>query len=170
MGQRNPDLSPQDIDRFWSHVERGEPDECWPWTGTLTSGGPGKNHGNFPVAGRTVKAHRLAYELAHGPIAPALVVCHTCDNPPCCNGAHLFADSVAGNNADRHAKGRSRGLFQPGPAHPRFKVTVDAATEMRTMRADGATQQAIADRFGVSRGHVAHIVSGVLAPYSQGVA
>lgn len=84
----------------------GGPDACWPWMGSRNTGGSGKNHGSIQ-AGRMVKAHRIAWILAGGPVPDGMCVLHRCDNPPCCNPAHLFLGTVADNNRDRDAKGRS---------------------------------------------------------------
>jgi hypothetical protein len=62
-----------------------------------------EGYGRFGVAGRgTILAHRYAWELAHGEIPEDVMVCHTCDNPPCCNERHHFLGTVVDNNADRH--------------------------------------------------------------------
>lgn len=35
------------------------------------------------------------------------MVCHTCDNPPCCRGSHLFLGDALANMQDKVAKGRA---------------------------------------------------------------
>ena len=90
--------------------------------------------------GHPVGAHRVAWELTHGPIPDGLVVCHRCDNPSCVNPGHLFLGTVRDNVRDMWAKGRAR----PPPR----KVDVVAA---RVMRDAGLSQREIARHFGVSQ-------------------
>ena len=100
-------------DTFWQKVDQSAgPDGCWPWLLSKRSTGygqvnMGKSHGP------SLAAHRVAYELANGPI-PSLngvdhrgtVIMHTCDNSVCCNPKHLRAGTQSENLADMHRKGR----------------------------------------------------------------
>lgn len=52
------------------------------------------------------RAHRAAWVEASGPIPLGILVCHRCDNPPCCNPAHLFLGTQSDNIKDGYAKGR----------------------------------------------------------------
>ena len=61
-----------------------------------------------------ILAHRLAYELAHGPIPTGLVVMHTCDEPRCVNPAHLVAGTQAENVRDSIQKGRFHAHYLTG--------------------------------------------------------
>lgn len=103
--------------RFWAKVRRGTAEQCWDWTAHLVDG-----YGVIKVDGRDVKAHRLMWTLIarRGPIPDGLVVMHACDNRACVNPAHLSIGTVADNNADRQAKGRTV-LPDDGPAFWRDK-------------------------------------------------
>lgn len=89
--------------RFWSHVVRGAPDECWPWNG---SNDP-REYGSIWVDGKRRKASQISWELANGrPFPPNTMACHTCDNPPCVNPAHIWPGSMSDNILDSVSKGR----------------------------------------------------------------
>lgn len=98
---------------FWSRLDRSGPRGCWEWTGSKTVGdrrnpnGYGKIH---TPAGQTT-THRYAWSLVHGPAPRGMIVCHHCDNPPCCNPAHLFLGTAKDNHDDmvRKGRGKSRG-------------------------------------------------------------
>ena len=78
------------------------PSGCHEWTKATNRKGYGRIWSN----GETVYTHRLAWELSHGWVPDDLQVLHRCDNPPCCNPAHLFLGTNADNMADKVAKGR----------------------------------------------------------------
>ena len=72
-------------ERFWAKVEKTE--GCWLWTGTCNSSG----YGTVSVKRKSHSAHRVAYELAKGPIAEGLQIDHLCRNRACVNPDHLEA-------------------------------------------------------------------------------
>lgn len=60
---------------------------CLEWTAMRSEGG----YGMLRYGGRNLRAHRVAYELAKGPIAPGLQIDHLCRNRCCINPEHLEA-------------------------------------------------------------------------------
>ncbi len=92
---------------------------CWVWTGARNTQGYGVI---FLADRRLGKAHRVSYEHHVGPIAPGLVLLHTCDNPSCVNPAHLRPGTVAENNADKKAKGRAFTPHPRGTSHHAARV------------------------------------------------
>lgn len=100
------DLRPTIVaDRFWDKVTTSQAGECWEWKGSRNKYG----YGRFTLTDKpTVRllSHRMAYILSTGEDVRGLVVRHTCDNPPCCNPAHLIPGSLADNVADMHNRGR----------------------------------------------------------------
>jgi hypothetical protein len=133
--------------------ERSVPE---PNTGCVLWCGASNQHvGGYGVLGaggrgRQVYAHRLAYELAHGPIPPGMLVCHKCDVPMCINPAHLFLGTHADNNADAHAKGRAA----IGMNHGMARIGI---TEVQSIRIDRRPIKEIAADFGVSQALVSLI-------------
>ena len=138
-------------ERFWSKVAIGAPDECWPWTAARIGNRYGvigtNSNGNF-------LAHRIAWELTHdGPVPAGLCVLHRCDNPPCCNPAHLWLGTYADNNADMARKGRHAARIHPdwglrGEEHPMAILT---ESQVREIRSSGASASAFAAIYGVSK-------------------
>lgn len=95
--------------RFWSYVDKsGGVNECWPWIG-------GKNtlgYGKFKIASyKMVMANRLAFALATNFDPGEKLVCHSCDNPPCCNPTHLWLGTARENNLDCFSKNRHTRAF-----------------------------------------------------------
>lgn len=89
---------------FRKNIDRRGNGECWPWVGKSE---PNKHYGYLKFRNQNPYwAHRLAWEIEHGVRIgnPLLVVCHKCDNPPCCNPNHLFLGSNKDNQRDRAMK------------------------------------------------------------------
>ena len=70
--------------RLLSRIVKQE-NGCWQWQGSTMPAG----YGHISVSRRMRGTHRVAYELWVGPIPEGLTVMHTCNNPLCCNPAHL---------------------------------------------------------------------------------
>jgi hypothetical protein len=68
---------------FWSLVEKGE--GCWRWTGPRSPDG----YGYFSLGGKTVLAHRHAYQLSHGTDLKGLRVHRLCTDRSCVRPDHL---------------------------------------------------------------------------------
>lgn len=124
---------------------------CWVWTGTTSDDGYGSVSAGGHC-GRMLRVHRVTWELENGPIPTGAVLCHRCDNPPCCRPDHLFPGTVSENMLDCAAKGRlSSARFRPknqGERNGRAKITAATAA---AIRADPATAAEAAQRYGVSR-------------------
>ena len=117
------------MERFWNKIDRREPNECWPWIGGISRG---YGHWSFWESGkcRSTTSHRKAWELANGPIPAGLFVLHRCDNPPCCNPAHLWLGTHADNMADKVAKGRQWRGGRPRVTHCKRGHEYTEATEI----------------------------------------
>lgn len=101
--------------RFWARVERGSQDKCWPWKATKLPQGYGIVSGRAVGLKYPVGTHRVAYWLTNGGEFPKDPVCvlHSCDNPPCCNPAHLRLGNRQDNKDDQVAKRRTVSILTP---------------------------------------------------------
>lgn len=82
---------------------------CWLWERRIN----GNGYGATMRRGRNFLAHRVSYEMHHGPIPPGLVIDHLCRNRRCVRPDHLRAvtlreNSLAGEHPSfvAHREGR----------------------------------------------------------------
>lgn len=125
---------------FWDRVDSsGGPEACWPWIGPTVQG-----YGRLNVGSDQWRAHRYAFTLANGSIKPGAVLMHSCDNPRCCNPAHLREGTKKENSVDASVKGRLGAM----------KLTRAQRDEIRARRASGERAWRLAEEFGVTEGNV----------------
>lgn len=86
--------------RFWAKVDKT--DECWVWTAATDSGG----YGQVWADGCMRCAHRVAWELANGPIPDTMELDHRCGNRLCVNPEHLRVTTRSQNM--QHRTGNQR--------------------------------------------------------------
>lgn len=142
-------------DTVWTRVQKRGPSDCWPWLGRTTEDG----YGQGDAGGTSFLAHRAAFFLAQGFMWPEQNVMHGCDNPRCCNPAHLSGGTHAENMADMKAKGRRRGICA-GTENGRAKLTSAEVAAMRLSRENGALLKDLARAYGVGTSTVARICKG----------
>lgn len=132
------------------------PSGCWEWQGARRGA---MGYSSIDNDGKTLSAHRVAYELTVGPIPEGKAILHECDNPPCINPAHLVLGTKASNNADKAAKGRS---YRPrGEENAQAKLTAEAVEKIRALHSvERLSKTEIGRRFGVNRSQIARILSG----------
>lgn len=142
---------------LWSKVDKREPNECWPWKGTIHEDGYGRTW----INDRGYYAHRVIFNLANpGQIELASptnkkakgFLMHLCDNRVCCNPAHLQVATIKENNDDCNQKGRRQ--LPRGEDHFRAVFTNEEAAKILEMRKQGRTATQIANEFGKNRSSV----------------
>jgi predicted XRE-type DNA-binding protein len=91
-----------------------------------------------------------------------MLACHTCDNPPCVNPAHLFLGDDAANCADKVAKNRqARTPPHWGESSPNVKVNTEDVRQIRARyAAGGVSQRELGEEYGVTQSHISSIVRG----------
>lgn len=130
---------------FFLKIDRSK--DCWEWTAAKNSGGYGL-FGLHPKG--TFATHRIAYALHYGSINEGMLVCHHCDNPPCCNPDHLFLGTGYENAMDKCKKGRHRG---------NRKLTGDQILEIYNEDHKGNRKQ-LAEKYGVDLTVIGQIMTG----------
>lgn len=134
---------------FWNRVAMAKEDECWLWTGGLNRPGGYGRIGTH--RGGQKLAHRVAYELTHGAIPDGMSVMHSCDQPRCCNPAHLSLGTHADNMRDMARKGRAK-ASATNKSIRRF-----SDEQVRHIRSSAETQEALAHMYGAPRSTIASI-------------
>jgi hypothetical protein len=144
-------LSDQDERRFLARIDDSAGFfACWAWTGAHIRSGYGHFYWR---ANKLLLVHRVAYTIFRGPIPAGLNVCHACDNPGCCNPAHLWAGTQQDNIDDQMGKGH----HIHGETHHNARLSDAQASAIRT---DTRKLREVAAEYGVSMAQVSRIRRG----------
>lgn len=138
------------MNRFWSKISVGKPDECWEWQASRV-----REYGKFWLNGKYQRAHRVAYELTHGSIPNNMLVRHKCDNPLCCNPSHLLVGSAQDNMNDKVERNR-----QHRPTGRKNGRAILTQSQVNSILEDTRSQAAIAREYGVSAVTIHYIKQG----------
>lgn len=139
---------------FWDSVTKSS--GCWEWTGWRDRLG----YGRLRFERQWIGAHRAAWILTNGPIPPGLFVLHHCDNPPCCNPAHLHLGTARDNTQDMIAHGRLMLNRPSGERRSDAKLTEAQVRDIRArFRPYVVTRAQLAREYGVSPGAIKHVVN-----------
>lgn len=145
--------------RFYARIDRsGGPDACWPWTGPRDKDGYGKVI-HYSVG--DTRSHRVALEFYRGQPLRSLpadvIVRHSCDNPPCCNPAHLTAGTHGDNSDDKVARDR----HTRGEDVNTARMTEEDVMEARHLyRKEGVSSRELCARFKLSKSAMLYILNG----------
>lgn len=165
-----PTPTEKEIERFWSKVDIKLPSECWPWKAACGTGG----YGHHAIRKVNYRAHRVAY-LIHYSVQPSpMLVCHKCDNPLCCNPAHLFLGTPADNMQDKTCKRRNNAptgerhgsrkhpqCMPRGEDNPVAKLTANAVRAIRQTYSTGnVSLQELASQYDVNVVTIHDIIKG----------
>jgi len=147
---------------FLSRINTCTEDACWPWTGARNNSG----YGTVRYQGRVQTAHRLAAFLA-GLVCSVEApknrrgsgfILHQCDNPLCCNPAHMRVGTYAENQREAYA--RKRRAQPKGTPHANSKITVADVRLIRRLYADGVSQEAIGRLINMSQSAISSLLLG----------
>lgn len=115
--------------------------------------------------GKQELLHRVVYCQGAGISIDEIkgkVVRHSCDNSRCIEPSHLLLGTQAENVKDMLERGRQR--YAPfaryaGATNPNAKLTAEKAQAIRAEYANGAKQQDLANKYGVSRSLISLVVN-----------
>ena len=141
------------VTRFEAKINKT--DGCWLWTASCAGAGYGQM--KLPKQRKQEYSHRLAYMIYKGQIEKGRHVCHTCDNPRCCNPEHLFLGTSQDNHDDMVKKNRST----HGEKNPTAKLTEKDVREISACLDAGMSQRKIAMAFGVHQVTISKINRGI---------
>lgn len=133
--------------RFWVRVKTANANDCWPWHKIPKGTEKYPRVGCRLIQHNSIKVHRAAFYFAHGYLPQT--VCHTCDNPPCCNPNHLYDGDHKTNQADAVRNGKWTRVA---------KLTVENVREIRECKPTPKLRRQLAEKFHVSEQAIIAVV------------
>lgn len=149
-GGPKPEYSITRIPTITKHIAPPNDRGCWEWQGTVN---PTTGYGSVVWEDKRISIHRLVWRIVFGEIPSGVFVCHTCDQPACCNPYHLFIGTARDNARDRDLKGRG---------HASTFLNKTQIDTIRTFYNSPADCQWLAKSFGVHPKTIYKIGKGVV--------
>lgn len=148
----------KDVEKdFINLLKKTSNESCW----LYLSGKDKDGYGRLTLDGKRIRAHRFAYELFNNTKIPeGMIICHKCDNPPCCNPTHLFLGTHQDNIKDKVNKGRGWNPILYGEKNGNSKLTDIEREEIRKLRKQypDITAGRISEIYNISRGALVTII------------
>lgn len=130
---------------------------CWEWQGKLNNCGYGCFQETVDGKKTEVRSHRRSYEIFKGSIPEGMQVCHSCDNPCCCNPEHLWLGTPKENTEDSFKKNRRPTTKKRADAAGKLKE--EQVIEMRELYKNGMGQKEIQEKYGISQAQTSGILT-----------
>ncbi len=139
-------------ERFEAKINKTN--DCWLWTGAKNDMG----YGYIRLDGRSVRAHRVSYELYVGKISKTKQINHKCHVRNCVKPTHLYAGTSSQNMIDMFESGR--GETRRGEKSAMAKLTTANVRAIRKSVEKGiSTQKDLAKQYGVSNTVISNVVN-----------
>lgn len=123
---------------------------CWIWIGGVDWDG----YGATGFYNKNIKAHRASYLIFKGDIPAGMSVCHSCDNPYCCNPEHLWIGTTKENQIDSFKKLRRQGELSGSS-----KYTNKTVSEIRERVSNGETRKSVSKSMRIPKSTLDKICS-----------
>lgn len=133
------------------HDKVTKTDGCWTWNSTKDQDG----YGILGFNKKTLKAHRVSWQMHKGKIPNGLSVLHICDNPECTNPEHLFLGTARDNLLDMIKKGRR--VAARGEKASGSKLKNNEVYEIRALLKEGYSFGQLSKKFNIDRGVIRDI-------------
>ena len=147
------------MEKFYRYLpDTLDENKCWEWKGPVNyeRGGYGQLYFNK----KTLKAHRISYEIHYAEPLGDLHCLHKCDNPKCVNPSHLFSGTNLENMQDKVKKGRCYTGYQKGEYNGASKLTDDVVKNIRKLYNTGSyTTIKLGEMYNVHRSTISYIVN-----------
>lgn len=138
------------IEKITSKIKVDTKTSCWNWQGHKKNNG----YGQIGYKYKDCYVHRIMWLIVYG-FMPTECVLHKCDNPSCCNPAHLFLGSQQDNIEDMVKKHRRKGIKSG-----KNKLTEADVLSIKKRLAAKESCRKIAADFNVTERCISHIKCG----------
>ncbi len=130
---------------------------CWEWQGNRDKNGYGRFKIKRSSGYKNDPAHRVMWEIVFGPIPENMLICHTCDNPPCVNPRHLFLGTPKTNMTDKIKKGRL--VSSKGSKNGMARLTEKMVLKIRLLHTFNTSIDKLAKKYRVSGATISRVIN-----------